>query len=229
MAKASTPASQFTAFWLFSRKDNWQEVLHPEWEEAVHQFVSVLEGADADVTIRGVYSCMGLRPDVDLIVWVHAPKLDQISKLAVHLDQTMIGRSLKKVDGYIGTAGMSQYDPTHGPAFVKGLAPRRYLSVYPFTKTPEWYLIDYQERRQMMVEHGQLANPWPNLLTNTVESFGIQDQEFIVALEDDNPKDLVDMVKKLRDAEVRIYTSVDTPIYLGELMSAEDALNAMRG
>lgn len=81
----------------------------------------------------------------------------------------------------------------------------------------------------MMVEHGRLADPWPNLLTNTVESFGIQDQEFIVALEDDNPKDLVDMVKKLREAEVRIYTSVDTPIYLGELMSAEDALAAMKG
>lgn len=81
----------------------------------------------------------------------------------------------------------------------------------------------------MMVEHGRLADPWPNLQTNTVESFGIQDQEFIVALEDDNPKDLVDMVKKLRDAEVRVYTSVDTPIYLGELMSIEDALAAMKG
>lgn len=227
MSQQSTPQSQFTAFWLFARKESWREATHGAWDEVVAEFSSTL--SESDVTLRGVYSCMGLRADIDLIIWVHAPQLDQLQKLAVKLDQTAIGRALYKADGYIGTAGMSQYDPTHGPAFVKGLAPRRYLSVYPFIKTPEWYLIDYQERRKMMVEHGQLANPWPNLQTNTVESFGIQDQEFIVALEDDSPKDLVDMVKKLRDAEVRVYTSVDTPIYLGELMSTEDALETIKG
>lgn len=224
----STPApSQFTAFWLYERKDSWRQSTHQNWDAAVAEFASVL--SSSDVTVRGVYSLMGLRPDIDLMIWVHADRLDQLQQLAVQIDQTAIGRELRRADGYIGTAGMSQYDPTHGPAFVKGLAPRRYLSVYPFIKTPEWYLIDYQERRKMMVEHGQLASPWPNLQTNTVESFGIQDQEFIVALEDDSPKDLVDMVKKLRDAEVRIYTSLDTPIYLGELMSTEAALETIKG
>lgn len=227
MAQSSAATSQFTAFWLYSRRDSWQASTHQDWDAVVSEFASTL--SDSDVTVRGVYSLMGLRPDVDLMIWVHAPQLDQLQKLAVKLDQTAIGRALHRADGYIGTAGMSQYDPTHGPAFVKGLTPRRYLSVYPFIKTPEWYLMDYQERRQMMVEHGQMATPWPNLQTNTVESFGIQDQEFIVALEDDSPKDLVDMVKKLRDAEVRIYTALDTPIYLGELMSTEDALETIKG
>lgn len=227
MSQSTPVPSQFTAFWLYERKDSWRQSTHQNWDAAVAEFASVL--SSSDVTVRGVYSLMGLRPDIDLMIWVHADRLDQLQQLAVQIDQTAIGRELRRADGYIGTAGMSQYDPTHGPAFVKGLAPRRYLSVYPFIKTPEWYLIDYQERRKMMVEHGQLASPWPNLQTNTVESFGIQDQEFIVALEDDSPKDLVDMVKKLRDAEVRIYTSLDTPIYLGELMSTEAALETIKG
>lgn len=227
MSQSPVAPSQFTAFWLFARRDNWRETTHATWDASVDEITGVLEASD--VTVRGVYSTIGLRADVDLIIWVHAPRLDQLSALAVQLDQTNIGRSLRRADGYIGTAGMSQYDPTHGPAFIKGMPPRRYLSVYPFIKTPEWYLIDYQERRKMMVEHGQMAAPWPNLQTNTVESFGIQDQEFIVALEDDNPKDLVDMVKKLRDAEVRIYTSLDTPIYLGELMPARDVLATIKG
>lgn len=229
MAQSPAPSSQFTAFWLFARKDNWQIEVHPEWEQAVEQFANVLAHADQEVTVRGVYSCMGLRADVDLIIWVHAPKLDLLTTLAMQLDQTLIGRSLMRVDGFIGTAGMSQYDPTHGPAFIKGLPSKRYLSVYPFTKTPEWFLIDFQERRKMMIEHGQMGAPWPDLLTNTVESFGIQDQEFIVALEDDDPKNIVDMVKKLRDAEVRIYTSVDTPIYLGEQMTTEHVLASIKG
>ena len=227
MSQSPAATPQFTAFWLYARRDDWRESTHQNWDSVVGEFSGVL--SETDVTVRGVYSTMGLRPDVDLIIWVHAEKLDQLQKLAAQIDQTEIGRALYRADGYIGTAGMSQYDPTHGPAFVKGLAPRRYLSVYPFTKTPEWYLIDYKERRNMMVEHGRLADPWPNLQTNTVESFGIQDQEFIVALEDDSPKDLVDMVKKLRDAEVRVYTSLDTPIYLGELMSTEEALETIKG
>lgn len=227
MSQSPAATPQFTAFWLYARRDDWRESTHQNWDGVVSEFSKVL--SETDVTVRGVYSTMGLRPDVDMIIWVHAEKLDQLQKLAAQIDQTEIGRALYRADGYIGTAGMSQYDPTHGPAFVKGLAPRRYLSVYPFTKTPEWYLIDYKERRNMMVEHGQLANPWPNLQTNTVESFGIQDQEFIVALEDDSPKDLVDMVKKLREAEVRVYTAVDTPIYLGERMSTEEALETIKG
>lgn len=227
MTQSPAAPSQFTAFWLYARRDDWRESTHQNWDAVVSEFSNVLSASD--VTVRGVYSTMGLRSDIDLIVWVHAEKLDMLQKLAVQIDQTEIGRALYRADGYIGTAGMSQYDPTHGPAFVKGTPPARYLSVYPFTKTPDWYLIDYPERRTMMVEHGKLANPWPNLLTNTVESFGIQDQEFIVALEDDSPKDLVDMVKKLREAEVRVYTALDTPIYLGELMSTEDALETIKG
>lgn len=227
MAQPSAAPAQFTAFWLYVRRDDWRESTHQNWDAVVSEFSSVL--SESDVTVRGVYSTMGLRADIDMIIWVHAEQLDQLQKLATQIDQTEVGRALYRADGYIGTAGMSQYDPTHGPAFVKGIPPARYLSVYPFAKTPEWYLIDYPERRNMMVEHGRLADPWPNLLTNTVESFGIQDQEFIVALEDESPKDLVDMVKKLREAEVRVYTAVDTPIYLGELMSTEDALATIKG
>ena len=114
MTDTPTATSQFTAFWLFARKDNWQDAVHSDWDQGVEQFASVLTEVDPEVTVRGVYSCMGLRADVDLIIWVHAPRLEQLSRLAVHLDQTLLGRSLKRVDGYIGTAGMSQYDPTHG-------------------------------------------------------------------------------------------------------------------
>lgn len=223
------PVKEFTAFWLFERRDTWRDQVHDDWHEAVREFEDVLSEPGTGVTVRGVYSTLGLRADVDLILWVHAPTLAHLTALAIRLDQTSIGRALRRADGYIGTAGMSQYDPTHGPAFMKGLPARRYLSVYPFTKTPEWFLLDFEERRRLMIEHGALGKPWPDLLTNTVNSFGIQDQEFIVALEDDDPTNIVDMVQKLRNAEVRIYTAVDTPIYLGERMETADALNSIRG
>jgi chlorite dismutase len=130
---------------------------------------------------------------------------------------------------YYGVAGMSRYDPTHGPAFIKGDAPKRYLSVYPFAKIPTWFLLPFTERRDLMIEHGKLGRDYPSVLTNTVNSFGIADQEWIVALEDDDPEILVNMVQKLREAKVREWTAVDTPIYLGERKDPAAVLQDLHG
>jgi chlorite dismutase len=124
---------------------------------------------------------------------------------------------------------MSQYDPNHGPAFLKGIPSKRYLSVYPFSKTPDWFLLDFAERRRLMLEHGEMGREFPEILTNTVNSFGVQDQEFIVALEDDDPNQLIKMVQKLRGAEVRKWTALDTPIYLGQQKAIREVLADIRG
>ena len=223
------PRSEFTAYWLFSRRDDWRQQLHGSWESAAQEFASLIDQPGDGVTVRGVYSTIGLRPDVDMMIWAHAPRLEQVTELAVKLDRTTVGRGLRRAQGYIGVAGMSQYDPDHGPAFLKGIPAKRYLSVYPFTKTPDWFLIDFPERRRLMLEHGELGREFPELLTNTVNSFGIQDQEFIVALEDDDPHQIVKMVQKLRGAEVRKYTALDVPIFLGDRKPVLDVLEDIRG
>jgi chlorite dismutase len=182
-----SPRNQYAAWWLYKRSSNWSEIANGGYAEASAEFEHVLSQPGPDVTVRGTYSSLGLSASVDVIVWAHAESLAALQQLAVTADRTSIGSKLALVQCYIGIGGMSQYDPTHGPAFIKGIPPKRYLSVYPFTKTPEWYLVDYQERRRLMVEHGEMGREFPDILTNTVNSFGIQDQEFVVALEDDDP------------------------------------------
>lgn len=229
MAQSSTTTSQYAAFWLFARKDNWRESTHGNWDGAVAEFATAINDATPEITVRGVYSCMGLDARADLILWVHAPNLDQLTRLAAKLDQTTIGRSFRKVESYIGMAGLNKYDPSHGPAFMKGVDPLRYMSVYPFIKSHEWYQIDFSERRRLMMEHGELGREFPDIATNTIESCGVADQEFTIALEGNTVEEIIDMAKKLRTAEVRPYTTVDTPIYLGELLSTEDALATIKG
>ncbi|MCO5215926.1 MAG: chlorite dismutase family protein [Thermomicrobiales bacterium] len=229
MSQQPVITTQYSAFWLFTRKDDWREATHGSWDSVVAEFASVLSDVDADLTLRGVYSCMGLDARADLIVWVHAPNLDQLTALAGKLDRTTIGRAMRKVEAYVGMAGLNKYDPTHGPAFMKGVGPLRYMSVYPFIKSHDWYQIGFEERRRLMIQHGQLGREFPDIATNTIESCGVADQEFTIALEGNTVEEIINMAKKLRTAEVRPYTTVDTPIYLGERLSVEDALATIKG
>ena len=224
-----TPKNQYAAWWLYKRATTWAIVANGGYEEAAAELAHAIEHPQDGVTVRGAYTALGLSAAVDFIVWAHAPKLDQLQDLALAIDKTSLGTHLDLAACYIGIGGMSQYDPTHGPAFVKGVPPKRYLSVYPFTKTPDWYLVDYKERRRLMVEHGEMGREFPDILTNTVNSFGIQDQEFVVALEDDDPEQLIKMVQRLRGAEVRKWTALDTPIYLGDRKPIGDVLADLRG
>ncbi|HEU0165230.1 MAG TPA: chlorite dismutase family protein, partial [Thermomicrobiales bacterium] len=181
----SGSTTRFTSFWLYQRKENWDDITGDAWDAATSQLTSMLNELPDDVVLRGSYSSLGLTPDVELILWAVAPKLEQLQRLAIGVDRTTIGHYLRLQKIYFGSAGISQYDPTHGPAFLLGKDPKRYLSVYPFTKTPDWFLLPYEERRRLMIEHGQMGRDYPSILTNTVNSFGVADQEFIVALEDD--------------------------------------------
>ncbi len=220
-------AATYTAFWLYKAQPSWRRKIE-SWigdsHDAHDEFTSVLGKYGDDVSLRGAYSTAGYRHDVDMILWLVSQDPDAIQKLAVDLKRTSIGQSLDMRYNYLGTAGSSQYDRTHGPAFMKGEAPKNFLSVYPFSKIPEWFLLPFEERREMMKFHGELGNEFPTILTNTVNSFGIQDQEFIVALEDDDPAVLVKMVQRLREAEVRKYTLIDTPIFLGRRKDLTDVL-----
>lgn len=219
------PASTaYTLFWLYKALPSWHARSESEQTRGREAFLSVLETHSRAVSLRGAYSTVGLRADVDLILWTVSDDLDAMQTLAAELGRTPLGRELEMRYSYLGLAAPSQYDPEHGPAFLKGTTPRRYLSVYPFVKTPEWYLLSYEQRRELMAVHGKLGRDYPTILTNTVSAFGIADHEFIVALEDDDPATLVKMVQQLRGAEVRIYTKLDTPIFLGRLKTVEDAL-----
>jgi chlorite dismutase len=224
-----TPQNQFAAWWLFKRSADWRLLANGGYDEAGAELANVLDHPGDGVTVRGIYTSLGLSAEADMIVWAHAPQVDQLQQFAIAIDRTSLGGHLHQVANYMGVGGMSQYDPTHGPAFIKGDAPKDYLSVYPFTKTPDWYLVDYAKRRDLMIEHGVMGREFPEILTNTVNSFGIQTQEFVVALEDDDPEQLVKMVQRLRAAEVRKWTAVDTPIFLGRRKSATQVLADLRG
>ena len=218
----------YAGFWLYKRNDDWFDIAEIDWADYKEATESLLLEPGEDVTIRGTYSLIGLNAHADMMLWCVTLDLEAMQRFAVAFEKTPLGRRLRMVESYFGIGGMSLYEPDHSPAFVQGKEAKQYLSVYPFIKTHEWYLLPYEERRRLMKEHGEMGREYPSISTNTVNSFGLQDQEFIVALEDDDPQVMLKMVQALRSAEVRKYTSVDTPIFLGHRKTPDEVFADLR-
>lgn len=221
----SAPETLYANFWIYAVDRSWRQLEAPTKAAAQAQFACILEDAQAEgVRIRGVYSMTGLRHDADLILWVIADTVEAMQRLATAINASTLGGYLETRYTYLGAALGTRYTSDHAPAFVRGIPPKRYLSVYPFVKTHEWYQLPFEERRHAMAEHGRLGRDYPEILTNTVSSFGIGDHEFVVAFEADDVAEMVRMVEHLRPAASRPYTKLDTPIFLGVRKDVRDAL-----
>jgi hydrogen peroxide-dependent heme synthase len=223
---SEAPTTTYANFWLYQVDPAWRKRSEDERSEGRCEFVEIFAKARAEgVELRGAYSTVGLRHDADMILWAVTKDIDAMQRLAVSINRSKLGGYLVNRYTYLGVALGSRYTSDHAPAFIKGIPPKRYLSVYPFVKTHEWYQLPFEERRAAMAEHGRMGREYPDILTNTVSSFGIGDHEFVVAFEADDVGEMVRMVEYLRPAASRPYTKLDTPIFLGVLKELPDVLS----
>lgn len=167
------------------------------------------------VTVRGVYSTAGFRADADLMLWLVGPGPDAVQEAFVAFGRTQAGRELELSWSFMGVVKPAEFTADHAPAFVKGESPRRYLCVYPFVRTPEWYLLPPEERAALLRQHGEIGREFPEVLANSTSAFGINDWEWILAFEADELDRIVDCIRRLREAEARRFTKVEIPFVTG--------------
>ena len=175
------------------------------------------------VRVRGVYSVAGFRPDADLMLWWVGPSADAIQELFTRLRKSRLGSLLEVTRTFLGVHRPAEFNPEHVPAFVRDEPVRRYLCVYPFVRTPEWYLLEPKQRAEFLREHGELARPYPDVRANTTAAFGLGDYEWILAFETDALDRLVDLIRALRAAQARRYVKEETPFITGVRKSLEAA------
>ncbi len=182
---------------------------------AAKEVEALFEGWRGSVTVRGAYSTLGFRADVDLMLWLIGPSADAVQDALVAFRRTAAGRALALTWSFLGVVKPAEFSPDHQPAFVRGEAPRRYLSVYPFVRTPEWYLLPREQRAALLREHGEIGRRFPDVLANTTSAFGLSDWEWILAFEADELDRIVDCIRALREAEARRYTKEEVPFVTG--------------
>jgi len=193
-------------------------------DQAFHDADVLLKEWSDRVTLRGAYSTVGLRADADLVLWLIAPSIELIQDLTVALRRTDLGRRLELSHAFTGIVRPAEFTRDHAPAFVRGEAPRRFLCVYPFVRTPEWYLLPPEERAGLLREHGEMGREFPDVLANTTSAFGINDWEWILAFEADDLGRIVDCIRRLREAEARRFTKVEIPFVTGIRKDVPEAL-----
>ncbi len=167
--------------------------------------------ASRRVSIRGVYATLGFRTDSDLAMWLLARSADDVQTMVSDLHRSTLGSLLDQSWAFLGVHREPEVAKDHLPTFMQGIPPKKYVVIYPFVRTADWYLIDKKERARLLREHGEMGREFPGILANTTSGFGLGDWEWILAFESDELTELVDCMRRLRDAEARRYTKEDIP------------------
>ena len=196
------------------------------------EFGEALERYHGRLLLRP-YGLVGLRGDCDFLLWQVAEDLDALVELQTALNRTDLGAYLSIPYSYLAMTRRSIYqfpaDPQHDQRLVMRPSAAKYLFVYPFVKTRAWYSLPRPERQRMMDEHVRVGRKFPTIRLNTTYSYGLDDQEFVVAFEGDNPAEFLDLVMELRESEASSYTLRDTPTLTCVQMSLWDMLDTLGG
>ncbi len=167
------------------------------------------------VKVRGYYTVTGFRADADLLMWWVANSPDDLQDLLVEFRRTQAGRAMELAWSFMGAVRPPETAPDHVPAFVRGAEPKKYLNVYPFVRSAEWYLMPAAERAELLREHGEMGRGFPDVLANTTSGFGLGDWEWILAFEADDLTQIVDCIRYLRASKTRLYTKEEVPFVTG--------------
>ena len=185
------------------------------------------ELAEADVVVRGVYDVSGLRADADVMVWIHATTSEELQAAYHRLRRTAFGRRLAPVWSQMALHRPAEFNKSHVPAFLSDEDAKKHVSVYPFVRSYEWYLLDDADRRRMLADHGKMARDYADVRANTVASFSLGDYEWILAFEADELHRIVDLMRHLRGSEARRHVREEIPFYTGSLVEVADLVGRL--
>src|SRR2546425_5969344 len=213
----------------------------PEWRrlpdhERASQKDELARAAEHPAVRVHAYSLVGTRGDADLLLWCVADDLADLRDLELRLAATRLWTfstrpyaylAARRRSPYLGEHGHDGSEHARGEAGPAGDTP--YLVIYPLTKKRAWYALPHEERTRIMAAHFATGHKYPDIRIHTGYSFGIDDNEFVVAFEVPDVRRFVALVADLRETESSAYTERETPIFVGAAMSLRRALDEIDG
>ena len=214
------PRRDFVKYTFYKVQPEWRRLPAADRAAGKDEFAAVA-AEYADRLALNTYTLAGTRGDADFMLWGVSPELEAINELAAQLNRTRLAGYLETPHSYLGMTRRSPYIDDHrherqdgaGDTASLRIVGRRYLFMYPFWKTHDWYQLPQERRQEMMNEHFVIGHQYPQVKISTAYSFGLDDPEFILGFETDDPGGFLDLVMALRESKARPYTLQDTPIF----------------
>ena len=225
---------QLVNFSFYKVDPAWRRLPELERVRGKAEFVEIVKSYSKELILLP-YSTVGIRSDADFLLWRIGLALEPMQEMSAKLSRTGLGSYLTTTYSYLATTKRSMYIDKHTHEGQEGSRTRikpglsKYLFVYPFVKTRAWYQLPFEERQAMMDEHIKVGNKYPSVRLHTTYSFGLDDQEFIVAFETDRPQDFLDLVIELRETKGSSFTLRDTPIFTCVAQPFSDILKHVGG
>lgn len=223
---------QFVNFIFFRVDRAFRALPVQEKLEARHELASIITRYQGPMMVLP-YSTMGLKAGVDFMLWRIGYDIEPFQRMAAEINKSILGRYLDVPHSYLAMTKHSQYVDEHVHEGQEGrrlrIVPGKkpFLFVYPFVKTRDWYLLPMSERQRIMNEHIAIGHKYPRVKINTTYSFGLDDQDFVVAFESDTADEFLDLVQELRETESSKYTVRDTPMYTCRKSTVEEILEGL--
>jgi chlorite dismutase len=223
---------QYVNFNFYQLDPEFRRLPKEEKEAAKHEYARVVAETAGDMMVF-TYSLVGIRADADFLIWRIGYDTDLFQCQTAALNRTALAGYLKNSYSFFSQTKHSVYVDKHEHPGQEGRrltihpGSSKYLFIYPFVKTRAWYLLSREERQKMMDVHIAVGHKFPSVKLNTTYSFGIDDQEFVVAFETESPSDFVDLVMALRETESSTFTLRDTPIFTCVQQPMADILDAL--
>jgi len=217
---------KFFTFTFYKVDPKWRWLNEMGKDEASREFLELLNAARKKIKIR-TYSTIGLRHDSEFMIWTMSPSLENIQVLASKIYTTILGKYIEPTSTYLSLTRKSFYSNQVKLGFETEEEPLRYAVVYPFIKSREWYLLPFEKRKEMMEEHIRVGRKYPEIRLNTTYSFGIDDQDFMLAFETDNLSKFQNLIIDLRETQVSKYIIKDTPMIPCVLKNIEEIIKSL--
>ena len=207
----SNPPTLYLNYSFYKVDPKWRWLNDIGKDEAAKEFSSLIDIANTKMKVR-TYSTVGMRKESDFMLWSISDSLEKFQVLASKIYTCILGKYIDASEVYLSASRPSVYSNKITPGFTEQVEPLKYNIVYPFVKSREWYLLPFEKRSEMMKEHINVGRKFPQIRLNTSYSFGMGDQDFMLAFETDNLIDFQDLIMKLRETQVSRYIVRDTPM-----------------
>lgn len=222
------PQRNFVKFTALKVDPAWRRRSTQERAADKREFAAACNAWGEESFLRA-YSLVGTRGDADLMLRAVSPSLDRIHELHVLLNQSGLMRFAGIPHSFLAMTRESVYSEEEQPLAPRPGSEAKYLIVYPLWKKREWYLLTPEERMRIMRGHIDIGRKHTTIDINTAYSYGLDDQEFVVSFDADEPAEFLDLVHELRGTESSAYTESETPIFTCISTTVERALDALDG